>query len=228
MNAAGLAPEATVTFRTGRGILVCVVGRDAPAGPRTAVPEADPAETRLAAGLPAARRADFLIGRRAAGLALALLSRAGPVLRAANGQPVFPADVAGSISHCDGYGVCAAAPGALAVGALAVGVDLELEGRVPAAGLRHFATEAERAWIARSRDDAEAAYRTTSVFCAKEAVYKARGGGARNRYPTLELLPRPGGFVMSRPDVSAVAVRRVPGPDAANYVLATAWEVTPR
>ncbi|EDY59674.1 MULTISPECIES: 4'-phosphopantetheinyl transferase superfamily protein [Streptomyces] len=223
MSATGLTPEATMTLRTGRGIVVCVVGRDAPAGPRTAVPEADPAETRLAAGLPAARRTDFLIGRRAAGLALALLGHSGPVLRAANGQPVFPVGVAGSISHCDGYGVCAAAPGDLTVG-----VDLELEGRVPAAGLRHFATETERAWIAGSRDTAEAAYRTTSVFCAKEAVYKARGGGARHRYLTVELLPRPGGFVMSGPDVSAVAVRRVPGPDAADYVLATAWEVTPR
>ena len=154
----------TVWVSTHRAIVVAVVGRLAHLPPALAAAGLDCCDA-----VPAARRDDFLTGRRAAALCLALLGRAGPVRRLADGRPVFPAGVSGSISHSDGLGACAAW-----LGQRGVGVDLEHVGRVPGQALRHICGPAESAWVIGGRPDWSVDHRLTAIFSAKEAAYKAR------------------------------------------------------
>jgi 4'-phosphopantetheinyl transferase EntD len=169
--------------------------------------------------IPAARRDDFRTGRRAAALCLALLGRAGPVRRLADGRPGFPAGVSGSISHCDGLGACAAY-----LGQRGVGVDLEHLGRVPEQALRHICGPAESAWVTGGRPDWSADHRLTAIFSAKEAAYKARhcAGRPARRLLEIELLPRAGGFdtAPGSPPVLEVSVRWL-----GDYVLSLAAQI---
>jgi 4'-phosphopantetheinyl transferase EntD len=117
-------------------------------------------EERLAVGLRARRRRDFLLGRFAARRALDQLGGpAGPVLTE-RGAPLFPAPAAGSISHSSGVAV------ALAGRAAALGVDVELR-RLSERGARYICAPEELRWIAGDAD------RATVLFSAKESVYKA-------------------------------------------------------
>ena len=109
------------------------------------------------------RRSDFLMGRLAAVEALRRLGAEGSVGRSPDGAPVWPAGIAGSLTHHSG--VAAAVVGRDLEG---LGIDIcpRLEGDRLRAVVRQCLTEAEReAWASE-----EAA---TLAFAAKESIYKA-------------------------------------------------------
>jgi 4'-phosphopantetheinyl transferase EntD len=77
-------------------------------------------EVALVAGAVPARRAEFLTTRRCAHDALARLGvPPAPILSGPAREPVWPAGVAGSLTHCDGYRAAAVARGGF------VGIDAE-------------------------------------------------------------------------------------------------------
>lgn len=83
-----------------------------------------PAERDALARASGRRQREFLAGRACAHAALRAIGRDGrPVGRGATGEPLWPAGVAGSISHAGELAVAAAAPLAEAWG---VGLDVEL------------------------------------------------------------------------------------------------------
>ena len=112
------------------------------------------------------RRREFTVGRVAAQAALRTLlgTPPPPVLPGADRAPIWPAGVAGTISHSNGWGLSAvdfcSRSGSL-------GLDLEhLSGIRRIEIARHVADEAEREWIGDDRR------RLLALFSAKESIYK--------------------------------------------------------
>jgi len=130
-----------------------------------------PAEEALVAGVAAKRRREFATGRHCARTALAELGVApAAVLRGETREPVWPAGIVGSITHCAGY---RAAVVARARDVLTTGVDAEPDEGLPAGVLELVALPGERE---RLRGLAAAAPGTCwdrLLFSAKESVYKA-------------------------------------------------------
>jgi 4'-phosphopantetheinyl transferase EntD len=113
------------------------------------------------------RRQDFRAGRAAARAALrrfGLLDVTIP--RGTDRLPMWPAGFVGSISHCPGWGGAAVARRS---DLAAIGLDIEVRGRVHSRLLATVCTPAEQAWMAGTGTSLETA---TLVFSAKEAVYK--------------------------------------------------------
>jgi len=93
------------------------------------------------------RRAEFAAGRSCARAALAALGvAAGPILPGPAGQPLWPAGVTGSITHCAGYQACAVAR---VTDVPAIGIDAEPDAPLPAGLIERIATAPELAWISR-------------------------------------------------------------------------------
>src|SRR5215469_6131211 len=93
------------------------------------------------------RRAEFAAGRSCARAALAALGvAAGPILPGPAGQPLWPAGVTGSITHCAGYQACAVAR---VTDVPAIGIDAEPDAPLSAGLIERIATAPERAWISR-------------------------------------------------------------------------------
>lgn len=113
------------------------------------------------------RRREFTTARACARLALRRLG-IGPVAipTGERGEPVWPAGVVGSITHCRGYRACAVA---MADDVLAVGVDAEVHEPLPAGVLEQVAFGSERAM---TTDRAAGVHLDRLLFSAKEAVYK--------------------------------------------------------
>ena len=112
------------------------------------------------------RRTEFLMGRLAAVESLRRLGVDGTVGRSPEGEPVWPAGVAGSLTHHSG--VAAAVVGRQATGLTGLGFDVcpRLEGDRLRAVVRKCLTDTERArWAA---EDV-----ATLAFAAKESIYKA-------------------------------------------------------
>ena len=85
-------------------------------------------------------------------------------------EPVWPAGVVGSITHCDGF--CAAAV-ARKTQTSSLGIDAELIRPVSDDVLRLIATEPEVDWIRRAARSAQRRIpRELLLFSAKESVYK--------------------------------------------------------
>ncbi|HWC27401.1 MAG TPA: 4'-phosphopantetheinyl transferase superfamily protein [Solirubrobacteraceae bacterium] len=114
------------------------------------------------------RRREFQTGRACARRALARLGLpAAAVATGARGEPLWPASVVGSITHCDGYRACAAAH---ARDVRALGIDAEVDAPLPAGVLDAVASAGERGALAalpplRCWDRV--------LFSAKEALFKA-------------------------------------------------------
>ncbi|GAB2756652.1 4'-phosphopantetheinyl transferase family protein [Sinomonas soli] len=126
-------------------------------------------EVAAVAGCTAVRRADFAAVRACAREALAELGMApAPLVPGADGAPVWPAGIVGSMTHCPRYGAAAVAP-ARAVASL--GIDAEPNAPLPAGVLDLVACAGERAATAPGAWRGVAADRL--LFSAKEAVYKA-------------------------------------------------------
>ena len=128
-----------------------------------------PGEEHLIASAVEGRRREFVTARRGARSALAGLGHpAAPIRSGPRREPIWPADVCGSITHCAGYRAAAVAR---RTDLAALGIDAEPNAPLPA-GVWDSVTVAEE------RD--ELAGRATGavhwdrlLFSAKESVYKA-------------------------------------------------------
>lgn len=127
-----------------------------------------PDEEPLIEGAVAARRAEFATARACARQALRNLGlSAGPILRGAKREPLWPAGIVGSITHCKGYRAAAVAR---AVDVLTIGIDAEPHAEIEARVAAKVLDDAERAWIAAAPPGI---HWDRLIFSAKESVYKA-------------------------------------------------------
>ena len=116
------------------------------------------------------RAAEFRLGRRAAHLALKKIGfEPQPILRGPQREPLWPAGVAGSITHAGDHSIAAVARLSAAGG---IGIDLENKKRWFPGLEREIAVEDELIALGqmerRAREDA-----TIEIFSAKESIYKA-------------------------------------------------------
>ena len=128
-----------------------------------------PAEDRaLGPGAGLKRRQDFTAGRTCARAALSALGIENtPVLIGAAREPVWPASVVGSITHCAGYcAVVVADAGTLK----AIGVDAEPNEPLPDGVLSLIAVQEELAWLKNAPDSHVQWDRL--LFSIKESTYK--------------------------------------------------------
>ena len=127
-------------------------------------------ERRLVPGAGERRRDDWATGRLLAHAALAELDRDVPVLRRGDrGEPLWPASVVGSITHCDGYAACAVTHGG---DVRALGIDVEPSLPLPPGVLNVVASPAERRHLTDLADQDASVPWDRLLFCAKEACYK--------------------------------------------------------
>lgn len=150
-----------------------------------------PAELALVATAGPVRRAEFATGRRALHGLLAELRIDAPggdhpIGRGADGRPLLPAGVRGSLAHADGL-VVAVVVGSPAVLGVGVGVDLERAGALPP----------EDAGSVVGPDDVTLGADPVATLVVKEAAYKAWSATR----PAVALAPgaatagRPSGFL---------------------------------
>lgn len=115
------------------------------------------------------RRREFATGRACARRALERLGvAAAPIASGAHGEPLWPAGVVGSITHCAGLRACAVAR---ALDVRALGIDAEPDAPLPEGVLEVIATPAERSALTALDDHPVALDRV--LFSAKEAAFKA-------------------------------------------------------
>ncbi|MCP3822750.1 4'-phosphopantetheinyl transferase superfamily protein [Streptomyces sp. A3M-1-3] len=131
-----------------------------------------PAEAELVAGAVDKRRREFATVRACAREAMGRLGAASvPLLRGTRGEPLWPAGLVGSMTHCDGYRAAAVAR---ATDFVTVGMDAEPNQPIDDDGVLRLVTRAEE----RPRLLALAArypevHWDRLVFSAKESTYKA-------------------------------------------------------
>jgi len=116
------------------------------------------------------RRLNWTLGRTAARLTLKQLGFEDPppVLRGEAGEPIWPAGISGSITHCYPWSVAVSAQ---CSGSIAIGIDLEsLErfGKIDVSDL--ICRKPELEWV---RDVSDFHGRLAMIFSAKEALYKS-------------------------------------------------------
>ena len=117
------------------------------------------------------RVAEFAAGRACARAALQALDIADfELLNGKDRAPLWPAGIAGSISHTTGF--CGAVA-ARDTQVLALGLDAEVRRRVQPQLWRRICTAEECHWLAQLSAD-QAAEHATVIFSAKEAFYKAQ------------------------------------------------------
>lgn len=116
------------------------------------------------------RRREFITARACARRALMQLGIAiSPIAMGEHGQPLWPASVVGSITHCAGYRACALAPAAEFAG---VGIDAEPNEPLPKQVLGEIARAEERIWLTELARTEPAVHWDRLLFSAKETVYK--------------------------------------------------------
>jgi 4'-phosphopantetheinyl transferase EntD len=129
-----------------------------------------PAEEALLARAVDKRRREFTTGRICARRALARLGiEPAPLLPGPDREPLWPAGVVGSITHCEGY---RAAVVARARDVVSVGIDAEPNGPLPDGVLERVSLPGERAWVRAAAGREPAVHWDRLLFCAKETVYK--------------------------------------------------------
>jgi 4'-phosphopantetheinyl transferase EntD len=117
------------------------------------------------------RRREFVTARACAREALAELGHPGqPIPAGARGEPLWPAGIVGSITHCAGYRACAVAP---ASELLTIGVDAEVDDPLPAGVIGEIALPEERLWIERAGAEDPGVNWDRLLFSIKESIYKA-------------------------------------------------------
>ena len=169
-----------------------------------------PAEEAALSGAPAQRRAEFATGRACARAALAALGLpATAILPGQRGEPLWPAGVTGSITHCAGYRACAAAR---LGSAAAIGIDAEPNRPLPDGVLADVAVPAERGWLADHMATAPEVCWDRLLFSVKESVYKAwfplTGRQLRFQDAVVTIGPDGHGFVVRVLAPGAVAAGR--------------------
>jgi 4'-phosphopantetheinyl transferase EntD len=117
------------------------------------------------------RRREFVTGRACAREALAQLGRpATPILPGPRGEPLWPAGIVGSITHCKGYRACAVAP---ATDLRALGIDAEPDEPLPDGLLSRVALPEERQLLRDLDRRAPGPHYDRLLFSIKESVFKA-------------------------------------------------------
>ncbi|PZG49042.1 4'-phosphopantetheinyl transferase [Spongiactinospora gelatinilytica] len=116
------------------------------------------------------RRREFTTGRTCARQAMGLLGLPPSAIpQGVRGEPVWPAGVVGSITHCAGY------RGAVlgrASDVAAIGIDAEPNDRLPDGVLDAVTAEGERRAITEALRSHPGVHWDRMLFCAKETVYK--------------------------------------------------------
>ena len=126
------------------------------------------AEAALIARAVDKRRREFVTTRNCAREALSRLGvEPVPILRGDNGEPLWPRQIVGSLTHCDGY---RAAVAGYAMQVRSLGIDAEPHEPLPEGVLEHVSIEPEREVLASRNADL---HWDRLLFCAKEATYKA-------------------------------------------------------
>ena len=130
-----------------------------------------PEEAAVVARAVEKRRREFTTGRACAREALAQLGEPHqPIPPGPRGEPLWPAGVVGSITHCDGYRACAVARDA---DLLSIGVDAERNEPLPEGLLGDIALPDEQGMLQRLAHEDPAVCWDRLLFSAKETVYKA-------------------------------------------------------
>jgi len=130
-----------------------------------------PGEEQLVARAVEGRRREFITARRCARRALADLGHApAPILSGPRREPLWPAGIVGSITHCKGFR-------AAAVGRrtdlASVGIDAEPNGPLPEGVEESVTLPAERDLLRKLEAADSSAHWGRLLFSAKESVYKA-------------------------------------------------------
>jgi len=127
-----------------------------------------PAELRALGDAVQRRRREFQTGRACARRALARIGLPGVAIAGGErGEPLWPAGVTGSITHCDAYRACAVA---WTRDVRSLGIDAEPHAPLAAGILEAIAGDGERRALAAH---ARGVCWDRLLFSAKEAVYKA-------------------------------------------------------
>ena len=116
------------------------------------------------------KREEFTLGRTAARLALERLGiqKSPSILRCQDGEPLWPAGVAGSITHCYPWTIAVVAKG---TERFTIGIDLEDVQRIKEIDIsKLICTENELDWVYVGADFRK---RLAIIFSVKEAIYKA-------------------------------------------------------
>jgi 4'-phosphopantetheinyl transferase EntD len=138
----------------------------------------DPDDAALFAGEEAAiaravdkRRREYITTRHCARLAMARLGVAPTAIgTGGNREPLWPAGLVGSMTHCDGYRAAAVAR---AVDVPGVGVDAEPHGALPAGVVDTIARPDELPMLEALAAARPQVWWDRLLFSAKESVYKA-------------------------------------------------------
>jgi 4'-phosphopantetheinyl transferase EntD len=127
-----------------------------------------PEEEPLVANAVGRRRAEFTTVRTCARIALRELGVAPvPLLSGPKREPLWPAGIVGSLTHCDGYRAAAVAR---AGDVASIGIDAEPHAPLPDGILDRVSVPAERAHLG---DLPAGVHWDRLLFSAKESVYKA-------------------------------------------------------
>lgn len=117
------------------------------------------------------RRREFTTARMCARAALRELGLpATSILTGERGEPLWPAGVVGSITHCDGYRACAVARSSEIV---TIGIDAEPNAALPDGLLGDIARPEELPALRRLEAELPRVHWDRLLFSAKESVYKA-------------------------------------------------------
>ncbi len=117
------------------------------------------------------RRREFTTARACARAALEKLGvPPAPIPSGERGEPLWPAGVVGSITHCDGYRACAVARSSQIV---TVGIDAEPNAALPHGLLGDIARPEELPSLRRLEQERPQVHWDRLLFSAKESVYKA-------------------------------------------------------
>jgi 4'-phosphopantetheinyl transferase EntD len=116
------------------------------------------------------RRREFITARACARDALARLGLPpAPIATGERGEPLWPAGVVGSITHCASYRACALARAGELAG---LGIDAEPHLPLPTGVIGQIARAEELPLLARLAREQPAVHWDRLLFCAKESVYK--------------------------------------------------------
>jgi 4'-phosphopantetheinyl transferase EntD len=130
-----------------------------------------PQEAEIVARAIDKRRREFATGRECARVALGKLGvPPAPILTGERGAPLWPPDIVGSITHCDGYRGAAVAR---AADVTTVGLDAEPNRPLPRGVLGVISLAGERDRLATLAAVERGVCWDRLLFCAKETVYKA-------------------------------------------------------
>lgn len=173
------------------------------------IPDLYTVEAELIAGASPRRRREFAEARACARQALEALGiPPGPIPAAADGAPIWPAGVVGSITHKGGY---RAAVVAFAADVQGIGIDAELDEPLPDGVLATIASREDLDQVEALLEERPETAWDRLLFCAKEAAVKAGYslgvGGAGVREVEVSIDPLGAAFQATYPRGNGTRIR---------------------